>query len=114
MTEWEPQDHCQMAFQNVLNQTSRPNRPENVASTLRPSNTSVHLCHTQSGVRWWFRQRWGFKNQIMNQRAVWASTFGSCPFTKTLNERYSPLKHWLNPEFRWHYVGDGRILFHAI
>jgi hypothetical protein len=33
-----------MAFQNVLSQRGRPNRPEKATSTLRPSNTSVHLC----------------------------------------------------------------------
>jgi hypothetical protein len=35
--EKEPQDHCERAFQNLFNQIGRPSRPENAASTLRPS-----------------------------------------------------------------------------
>jgi hypothetical protein len=48
------------AFQNVLNQMGRPSRLENAASTWRPSNILMHPCYTDSGIRWRFRQRWGF------------------------------------------------------
>jgi hypothetical protein len=57
------------------NSSSR--RPENAVSTLRPSHTSVYPCHTHSGVRWRFRQRWGFwHSNNESPRVVRISTFG--------------------------------------
>jgi hypothetical protein len=70
LTEEEPPDHCERAFQNVLNQIGRPTRPESTASILRLSNPSVHLCHPSLDFGGDFGNAQVFQNQIRNHRAL--------------------------------------------